>query len=187
MKIKLLTVYTVLITLLCAGPASAVLISVGTFDATNSPFVVPIRVTDAFQLSSWQFDVTFDPNVIQVDELCDRLAGNQFCDPIFGPVTEGDFFSSAAQFPPFFGPGFILNSSGLLDDVNGAWQDPPPGPSGDGILAYVQFIRVGDGEPNINITDASTTSVPEPMSLLLLAGGLTFLGARRRLGKSEQR
>ena len=69
------------------------------------------------------------------------------------------------------------------DAVAGAWQDPPPGPSGDGILAYVEFITTenGTGESPITVTGVSTTSsVPEPGTLALFAGGLVLL-ARRRL------
>jgi hypothetical protein len=147
----------------------------------STAFIVPVEITGAVQLTSWQFSLTFNPTDVQINTGCDPTT-DPFCDPIFGPVTQGPFFLSMALFPPFFDPGFIFNSTGLLDAVAGAWQDPPPGPSGDGILAYVEFITTanGTGESPITVTGVSTTSsVPEPATLVLLASGLVLLSGRR--------
>ena len=148
----------------------------------STVFVVPVEITGAVQVTSWQFSLTFDPTDVQVNTSCDPTT-DPFCDPIFGPVTQGPFFLNTALFPPFFDPGFIFNNLGLLDAVAGAWQDPPPGPSGDRIPAYVELITTenGTGESPIAVTGVSTTSsVPEPGTLALFAGGLVLL-ARRRL------
>ena len=117
---------------------------------------------------------------MQINTGCDRTT-DTFCDPLFGPVTQGPFFSSIALFPPFFDPGFIFNGSGLLDAVAGAWQDPPPGPSGDGILAYVKFITTENGTG-----ESTTTSVPEPTTLALLIGGLLSLGGGRLVRRGQR-
>ena len=101
-----------------------------------------------------------------------------------GPVTEGDFFSSGAPFNLLI-PGVIvldaaLAQTGVLFGVEGAFSGIPPGPSGDGVLAYVEFTILGDGTSPITLTDVSTTSsaVPEQTTLLLLTGGLAFLSGR---------
>ena len=153
---------------------------------TTDTFVVPIQITGAVELITWQFDLAFDPSVVQINTGCDTSGADPYCDLFNGPVTEGPFTKG-----PFslFVPGVIDNFGGSLTIVAGGFGDPPPGPTGDGILAYVEFITIdANGDPDIHVTSSSVTSsaVPEPMSLLLLAGGLTFLGARRRFGKSEQ-
>jgi len=154
----------------------------------STAFIVPVEITGAVQLTSWQFSLSFDPTDVQINTGCDRTT-DTFCDPLFGPVTQGPFFSSIALFPPFFDPGFIFNGSGLLDAVAGAWQDPPPGPSGDGILAYMEFITTenGTGESPITVTGVSTTtSVPEPTTLALLIGGLLSSGSRRLVRRGQR-
>jgi hypothetical protein len=176
------------------GAAADPVISVNPADYIPTPppypgstaFVVPVEVTGAVQLTSWQFSLSFDPTDVQINTGCDPTT-DPFCDLLFGPVTQGPFFSSVALFPPFFDPGFIFNGSGLLDAVAGAWQDPPPGPSGNGILAYVEFITTenGTGESPITVTGTSTTSsVPEPATLALLSCSLLLLAASRRRRRS---
>jgi hypothetical protein len=176
--------------MLVSLPAAAdPIISVGTYIppppySGSTTFVVPIEITGAVGVTSWQFSLSFDPADVQINTGCDSSGVDPYCDALFGPVTEGPFFSSVALFPPFFDPGFILNSLGVLDAVAGAWQDPPPGPSGSGIIAYIEFITTehGTGTSPITVTATSTTSsaVPEPTTLVLLIGGLALLGARRR-------
>lgn len=166
-------------TLLAAGsrPAAAGAISVGTFDSSTSPFVVPVDITGAVELITWQFDLAFDPTVVQVHELCDPFA-DAFCDLFTGPVTEGPF--TAGSFSLFV-PGVIDNANGLLSLVAGGWGDPPPGPSGDGTLANVLFLRIGEGDPNIRVVDSIvTSSVSEPGLSVLLLAGLVALRVKRR-------
>jgi hypothetical protein len=147
-------------------------------------FALPIEITDAFEVNAWSFGLTYNAAEVNINTSCDPFAGDQYCGflPITGPVTEGDFFSSGA--PNLFNPGFIPlsggNQTGVLFGVTGEYQGSLPGPSGNGVLAYVEFLVIGSGAPNIVLTDASTTSsaVPEPTTLLLLTGGLAFLSGR---------
>jgi hypothetical protein len=166
------------------------MISIGPYTpSTTDPFVVPIEITGAVDLSNWQFSLNFDPADLQVNTSCNNDGSDPYCDPIFGPVTQGPFFSSVATFPPFFDPGFIFNDLGLLDTVAGSWQDPPPGPSGDGILAYVEFITTanGTGDSTISVTGQTTSSVPEPATLALSVGGfIALLCVRRRARYGER-
>jgi hypothetical protein len=168
--------------LLVAGEhaAGAPVISTGaSIDLGGGLFVVPIEITGAEALIAWQFDLSFNSSAVQIDVGCTPDA---YCDLFNGPVTEGSFFTSLALFPTLFVPGFIDNFVGQLVGAAGFWQDPPPGPSGDGILAYVQFITLNAGEsPNITVENPSTqSSVPEPITLALFTTGLGLLGARRR-------
>src|SRR5579863_3493996 len=66
-----------------ARPAAASLISVGAFPATPSPditiplgtFLVPVEVQGAVGLSSWQFDLLFNPAVVQEVDPLDGSSG----------------------------------------------------------------------------------------------------------------
>ncbi len=76
-------------------------------DLSLTLFVVPIDVTDAFAVNSWQFDLTYDATDVQVNASCDPLSGDVYCSLVTGAVTEGEFFSSGAPFN-LLNPGFIL-------------------------------------------------------------------------------
>jgi hypothetical protein len=51
-----------------------------------------------------------------------------------------------------FVPGFADNSAGLFSIVSGAYQGIPPGPSGDGTLAFVEFSVKPNGILNSTIS-----------------------------------
>ena len=143
--------------------------------------VLPIEITGAVNLVTWQFNLAFDPSVVQVNTFCDPFT-DPFCDFLFGPVTEGPFTSSNGLFQTLFIPGVVDNVTGLVSIVAGGYVDLPPGPSGSGVLAYIEFVTLDPvGDPGFTIDDESTTAVPEPATLALLAGGLAArLGIRRR-------
>ena len=193
MKHTLFVVLSVaLLVILAPTFAKAVpVISVGTYSppTTTDPFLVPIQITGAVELIAWSFGLTYDPSDLLIN---DPAA----LDPLGRPVTEGDFFSAGAPFNLLV-PGVIVLDSvtflqtGVLFGVEGAFGGSPPGPSGDGILAYVEFVKTaaGDSESIITVTDASVTSsaVPESATLMVLTSGLVLLGMRRlaRHGRQE--
>ena len=170
--------------------ANAAIISVGPFvvPANTDPFAVPILITGGVEVTAWSFDLTYDATDLQINTGCDPFT-DPFCSLLTGPVTEGAFYSAGAPFNLLV-PGFIdldasLNQTGLLFGVNGAYGGFPPAPSGDGIIAYVEFIHIGTGNgDSIRVTNTSTTSaVPEPATLALLICGLLLLAAGRLRGR----
>lgn len=146
-------------------------------------FFVPISITNATDLTSWQFDLGFDPTIVKADQ-----------------VIEGPLMSSFGQ--TLFGPGAIDNNSGLISLVTDSFVDLPPDPSGSGALALIEFTALGPGvspltfentlvndvdggfaDMNGQITVGGTAQVPEPSTLLSLASGLVLL--RRFVGTKK--
>lgn len=157
------------------------------------PFLVPIVISGAENVDFWQFTLSYDSTDLKINDPA-------VLDPSFlgRPVTEGEFFLNHSLFNAF-NPGFILldpsdttKQIGTLLDVNNRFgADPQQGVYGDGVLAYVEFVAIGDGNSVIEVTDSRVASaaVPEPSTLLLFASGLLMLRvgrtSRRMLGKSH--
>jgi hypothetical protein len=181
--------------LLLSTYTHAAVIAVGTFPELNpapaitippDTFLVPVEVSGAINLQTFQFDLLYDPTVVQ------------FHDPFLFNFTSGIY---GAQFIPGDASteSFILSGfpffTGLVDDVSGSYPGLLDGVTGDGVLAYILFEFVEGQEannPGFTIADAlvnglpttppPTGQVPEPSPLMLLAGALLILGVgyRRR-------
>ena len=192
MKCRRIPIYAAVVLTLVWGVATAdPMISVGTYIppppyAPLTTFVVPIDIAGAVALTSWQFDLLYDAADVQVNVGCDPFS-DQYCGLLTGPITEGPFFGSLSPFDAF-NPGFILLDGvtlaqlGKLIAVNDTFGGSLPGPSGAGVLAYVEFITTenGTGESPITVQNGSTiSSVPEPATFALLSCGLLMLGVRR--------
>ena len=157
---------------------SAPSVTVGVGDA----FTIPISITGATDLTSWQFDLAFNPAILQANL-----------------VSEGPFMSSFGT--TLFTPGVIDNGTGLISLVADSYVDIPPNPSGSGVLANIDFLAFAPGVSPLTfsnvflnlsgqgfeIVNGQTTAVPEPATMILLASGLGFLGMRRlsRRGRQE--
>jgi hypothetical protein len=135
----------------------------------------------------------YDPLDLQVNTACDPFSGDVYCSLFTGPVTEGDFFASASPFN-VLNPGFVdldpttLEQTGLLFAVNGLFGGSSLGASGNGVLAYVEFLKVGNGTSDVTVENPTVTSVPEPGTLALFATGLLLFGRRwqKRISSNER-
>jgi hypothetical protein len=175
--------------------ATAATISVGSpIVVSATTIAVPIEITDAAAVTFWQFDLLYDPTDLQINTTCDLFSGDPYCSLLTGPVTEGEFFSSLSSFNVFT-PGFItldpttFAQAGLLLAVNDTFGGDLPGPSGSGVLAYVEFLVLGDGTSAITVVNpvVSASPVPEPATLTLLMTGIGMLGAASRKRRSSAR
>jgi hypothetical protein len=144
------------------------------------PSTVDVNVSGASGLYYWQFDLIFDPAVIQVSA-----------------VSEGTFLSNAGS--TFFFEGFIDNAGGSVTFVADSLESLIPGANGDGTLATVDFAGAQNGTTdltlqNVSLGDSSLNDItstftfqsgdvevtPEPGSALLLGGALLACGAGLR-------
>ena len=162
---------------------SAPFVPVGVGDT----FTIPISITGSTDVTSWQFDLAYSPSLVKANS-----------------VTEGPFMSAFGT--TSFTPGVIDNVTGLISLVADSYVDLPPDPSGDGVLANIEFTALAPGVSpltfsnvflsfsneefsitNGQITVTGTARVPEAATLALLTSGLALLIVRRltRRGRSN--
>ena len=186
MSLQQFTTRTALALVLVAGPAhaSAAVISAGTaIPVALNTIVVPIEISGAVNVVFSQFDLAYDPTDLQINTGCDPFSGDIYCGFLTGPITEGPFFGSLSPFN-VFNPGFITEQppglqAGLLLAVNDTFGGAPPGPSGSGVLAYVEFLVIGAGNSPIRVENSTVTSaVPEPATFALFLVSTACLNAR---------
>ena len=164
-----LVIVSLLLASVLCGPAYASTISVGSYTPIPPPdtFLVPVEITGALNLQTWQFDLIFDGSVVEAVS----ISGAEF--------VPGDLATAS-----FILGGFILNGLGLVDDVAGSYPSLVTGPSGDGVLALIEF-RFLDGQededPGFRVDGSSTLEVPVsgPASVMLVIGGVLLVRARR--------
>ena len=149
--------------------------------SVTNTVTIPISITDAEDLASFQFDLSFAPLIVQAD-----VGG---ATP--GPALPPDWF--------FTSPGIVDNTGGHILGVS-AFGSPF---NGSGVIAdivftalqpgvsplifsnvFLNFSDQGFGVLNGQITVIGERTVPEPTTLALLAIGLLAFGARRQAARA---
>jgi hypothetical protein len=113
-------------------------------------FDIPVNVSLVTDLHNFQFDLSFDPTLLQLLN-----------------VTEGSFLPSAGT-THFFG-GFIDNTFGTVTLVMDSLSGMIPGASGSGTLANLNFQGVGSGRSALTLSgvylqNSSHTNIPFTIS-----------------------
>jgi subtilisin family serine protease len=129
---------------------------------TGATYTTSITVGDALDLGGFQFDLSFDPGLLQVDD-----------------VTLGGFLGSTGRNVGELGPD-INNGAGSV--TYGAFSfGSPTGPSGGGLLAvvtYTTFLTPGVTSLDLlNVQLIDTNAWTQPAQAV--SGSLTLLGGPR--------
>ena len=165
----------------------------------NGMLVVRVNATDFVDLYGYQFNLNFDPTLVQAL-------------PSSNPASavEGPFLSSAGS--TFFDAGTVNNALGVRSFVFDTLIGPGPGASGSGVLATFGFSVLRGGLASFSLSDVialnssladipgvQTTrlaaQIPEPASAALLLIALLLLptvhkrrgaGARREAQRASR-
>jgi hypothetical protein len=155
--------------------------------SVGDTFTVSISIADAVDLTSFQFDLSFNATILQV-----TATG----------VTENPFFTQSDI--TVFNPGAVDNTNGQILGVSDAliFQAPV---NGTGTLVNIEFQAIALGMSPLTlsnvllnlsdqgfVTAPGAAPVPEPSTLSLLGGGLAawslyrgaVRGRRRRVAQA---
>jgi len=118
--------------------------------AIGDTFDVPVSVSGVSDLYAFQFDLSYDPTVLELTN-----------------ITEGSFLSSAGV--TFFIPGTIDNMAGTATSTADALIGAIAGASGEGDLAIFDFTAISVGSSdlalsNVTLLDSSLNAIPFTIS-----------------------
>lgn len=100
----------------------------------HESFAVQVMIEEANDLGAFQFDLTYDPSILQVEE-----------------ATLGDFLGSTGRSMVPVGPE-VDNAKGRV--TFGAISfGSGPGPSGVGVLATIAFVAQGEGSSAVELRE----------------------------------
>jgi hypothetical protein len=153
---------------------------------SGQAFTLSVEVTGVSDLADYQFNVGFDPTILNVSS-----------------VTEGSFLPMAGS--TVFIPGSIDNVFGQVSSIASGLQGSGPGVDGSGTLVTLGFTAIGSGTSIVALSgvtlldstfaglaaqttgsQVNVTGTPEPSSAFLLSSaiilslGVKELAARGR-------
>ena len=162
------------VTILSIDPASS------TVNSGNS-LTLDVNISDVTDLYGFGFDLSFDPGILSAVS-----------------IAESSFLSGAGT--TFFIPGTIDNTAGTITFTADSLIGPGPGVNGSGTLAILTLSGLITGSSNVNfsnvllldsnlnpidantqsgtVTVTSSTSVPEPSTLVLLFAAMGFFSLK---------
>ena len=97
-------------------------------------FTLALSATDVYDLAGWQFDITFDPSVLEVLE-----------------VKEGEFLKTGGE-TTFFRKGVMNNQAGKITKLSSA-RLSEVGVSGTGTLVWVTFKAKAEGQTPLRLNN----------------------------------
>lgn len=104
-------------------------------EPVGATFAIPVSISNVTDLFAFQFDLSFDPSIVQLQS-----------------ITEGPFLPTAGT--TFFLPGTIDNTAGTATFTADALIGPISGVSGSGVLADFNFEALSEGTSNLTLSNA---------------------------------
>ncbi len=101
----------------------------------GSTFTMNVRVKNVSDLYGYQFDVSYDPSILQAES-----------------VKEGSLLKGIGS--TWFNTGKINNSTGLINDIYNVLMSVPEGASGNGTLASITFKKISDKDSQTELINA---------------------------------
>ncbi len=123
----------------------------------NETFVVQVMIEEAGDLGAFQFDLTYDPSIVQVTE-----------------ATLGDFLGSTGRSMVPIGPE-VNNAEGRV--ILGAISlGSAAGPSGTGVLATITCIAHGEGSTALELREVQVLDTAVSAQRVTVEGGQVVVG-----------